>query len=178
MSLLGRLSARIVRVSLRSPCAASAQPLAAAACARHLQPCVRGTSLAAPVAHMSLWKSPMVQEWIEKQADEKPWHWKPRPWGEAPGKHRTSMCSPMFSRRKQKLLLKQAIHAGEIKLEPTVMPDISGVFKGHARERRRPNRQAEIEAKMAEMPALVAAYKAERLERRRAAKRDRYFKSH
>ena len=56
------------------------------------------------------------------------------------------------------------------------MPDTTNIFKGHKRQRDRPARQAEIEAKMKEMPRLIAEYRKARLEKRRAARRDAYFK--
>ena len=78
-------------------------------------------------------------------------------------------------------MVKQAIKAGEIKLEPTRMPDVYakpyGIFKGHMRQRNRPTTQAEIAARMMEMPKLIAEYKAERLAKRRQARKDAYFKA-
>ena len=82
-------------------------------------------------------------------------------------------CSPDCLVRPR---VERAIKAGEIKLEPTVMPDTTNIFKGSKAQRNRPARIAEIEAKMADMPKKIAEYKAARLEKRRAAKRDAYFK--
>ena len=130
-----------------------------------------------PIAHMSLWKSPTVQAWFDEQAKQRPEDFLPRPW-KTPGYKRTSMCSPRLSRRRQSLLIKKAIKAGEIKLEPTRMPDLQAkvIFKGHMRQRNRPTRQAEIAAAMAEMPKMIEEYKAERLARRRQARKDAYFR--
>ena len=130
-----------------------------------------------PIAHMSLWKSPTVQAWFDEQAKKRPEDFLPRPW-KTPGYKRTSMCSPRLSRRRQSLLIKKAIKAGEIKLEPTRMPDLQAkvIFKGHMRQRNRPTRQAEIAAAMAEMPKMIEEYKAERLARRRQARKDAYFR--
>ena len=126
---------------------------------------------------MSLWKSPTVQAWFDEQAKQRPEDFLPRPW-KTPGYKRTSMCSPRLSRRRQSLLIKKAIKAGEIKLEPTRMPDLQAkvIFKGHMRQRNRPTRQAEIAAAMAEMPKMIEEYKAERLARRRQARKDAYFR--
>ena len=58
------------------------------------------------------------------------------------------------------------------------MPDLQAkvIFKGHMRQRNRPTRQAEIAAAMAEMPKMIEEYKAERLARRRQARKDAYFR--
>lgn len=130
-----------------------------------------------PIAHMSLWKSPTVQSWFNEQTEKRPDDFLPRPWA-TPGYKRTSMCSPRLSRRRQSLLIKKAIKANEIKLEPTRMPDLHAkvIFKGHMRQRNRPARQAEIAARMADMPKMIEDYKTERLARRRQARKDAYFK--
>ena len=130
-----------------------------------------------PIAHMSLWQSPTVQSWFNEQAEKRPDDFLPRPWA-TPGYKRTSMCSPRLSRRRQSLLIKKAIKANEIKLEPTRMPDLHAkvIFKGHMRQRNRPTRQAEIAARMADMPKMIEDYKTERLARRRQARKDAYFK--
>ena len=171
--LFARAASRLGAAVLR-PRAAVAPPL------------LRAPALAAPpltmgpIVHMSLWKSPTVQEWVEAQAKERPDDFLPRPWT-TPGYKRTGMCGPRLSRRRQSLMVKQAIKAGEIKLEPTRMPDVYakpyGIFKGHMRQRNRPTTQAEIAARMMEMPKLIAEYKAERLAKRRQARKDAYFKA-
>ena len=130
-----------------------------------------------PIAHMSLWQSPTVQQWFNEQAKEQPDDFLPRPWT-TPGYKRTSMCSPKLSRRRQSLLIKKSIKAGDIKLEPTRMPDLHAkiIFKGHMRQRNRPTRQAEIAARMADMPKMIEDFKTERLARRRQARKDAYFR--
>ena len=140
------------------------------------------------IARMSLWKSPTVNEWIVQQEAGKPQHfkaWKPMQGQLEEHRYhhfgygnfvRRGWVKPKLSRRDQSLLVKRAIKAGEIKLEPTVMPDTTNIFKGSKDQRNRPARLAEIEAKMADMPKKIAEYKAARLEKRRAVKRDAYFK--
>ena len=118
--LFARAASRLGAAVLR-PRAAVAPPL------------LRAPALAAPpltmgpIVHMSLWKSPTVQEWVEAQAKERPDDFLPRPWT-TPGYKRTGMCGPRLSRRRQSLMVKQAIKAGEIKLEPTRMPDSDQPF--------------------------------------------------
>ena len=137
---------------------------------------------------MSLWKSPTVNEWVERQEKERPREFKAwRPTAEElQGERyhlfgygrfvRRGWCKPKLNRREQAMEIKAAIRAGEIKLEPTVMPDTANIFKGSKQQRDRPLRQAQIEAKMASMPKLVEEHRAARREKRRAAKRDAYFK--
>ena len=78
-------------------------------------------------------------------------------------------------RLSQALKVKAAIRAGEILLEPTVMVEPPR-FKGHKRDRSRPARQAQIEQKMKEMPALIEEYRVERRERREKRRQEERFK--
>lgn len=108
---------------------------------------------------MSVLKSPSIQRWLGEKAIEQPTMWRPhRNWE---GKWR----GPELGRREQALRAKEAIRAGEVKLEPTVMVP-PPKFKGHKRVQRAENRRAIVAQKMAEMPQLIAEYRAERLAKR------------
>ena len=107
---------------------------------------------------MPVWKSESVKRWVGEQAIAHPTAW--RPW-QLDGKWR----GPELSRRKQALRVKQAIRRGEVQLEPTVMVP-PPKFKGHKRVQRAENRRAIVAQKMAEMPKLIAEYRAERLAKR------------
>lgn len=109
---------------------------------------------------MAIWKSQSVRDWVGERALEAPTKWRPFKYD---GKWR----GPELSRRKQALQVKEAIREGHITLEPTLMVP-PPKFKGHKRERIRPLALASIAAKMAEMPKLIAEYKQERRERRKA----------
>ena len=108
---------------------------------------------------MSVLKSPSVQRWLGQKAIEQPTMWRPHKNWE--GKWR----GPELGRRKQALQAKEAIRLGDIKLEPTVMVP-PPKFKGHKRVQRAENRRAIVAQKMAEMPKLIAEYRAERLAKR------------
>lgn len=109
--------------------------------------------------HMAVWKSQSVKRWVGEQAIAAPTSWRPYQWE---GKWR----GPLLSRRKQALQIKEAVRRGEIQLEPTVMVP-APKFKGHRRERQRPDALASIAAKMEAMPKLIAEYRQERRERAR-----------
>ena len=82
-----------------------------------------------------------------------PWKWNGR-WN-----------PPQIGRKRQALLVKEAIRRGDIKLEPTVMVP-PPKFKGHKSQAARPIRRAEVAQKMAEMPKMIAEYLRERREKR------------
>ena len=107
---------------------------------------------------MSVWKSNAVKKWVGEQAMAQPTAWRPFRWN---GRWRT----PELSRRQQALRIKEAIRAGDIMLEPTLMVP-PPKFKGHVRERRRPEALESIAAKMAQMPKLIAEYRQTARERR------------
>lgn len=114
----------------------------------------------------SVFKSRAVQQWLGDRAIESPTEWRPWKW-------QGRWQGPQIGRKRQQLLVKEAIRRGEIKLEPTVMVP-RPAFRGHKSERNRPVRRAEVAAKMAEMPKLIAEYLQERREKRakeRAANR-------
>jgi len=107
-------------------------------------------SCAGPAAGMALWRSAAVRAWVEKQPRKL---YQREPWRVG-----GPVMAPRLSRRKQSLNIKNAIRAGEFKLEPTVMSELP-YFKGHMRQRNRPMRLALVAAKMAEMPKLIAEYR-------------------
>ena len=115
--------------------------------------------LVQPSRWMGVLKSPAVQRWVGERAIEHPTAW--RPWRWTNGKWR----GPELSRREQAHRAKEAIRRGEVKLEPTVMVP-PPKFKGHKRVQRAENRRAIVAQKMAEMPKLIAEYRAERLAKR------------
>ena len=98
------------------------------------------------------------QRWLGERAIEAPTMWRPFKWN-------GSWRGPELSRRKQALLVKEAIRRGEIKLEPTVMVPPTK-FKGHQRERQQPITLANVAQKMEEMPRLIAELRAARREKR------------
>mmetsp|Transcript_15024 Transcript_15024/g.49851 ORF Transcript_15024/g.49851 Transcript_15024/m.49851 type:complete len:145 (+) Transcript_15024:2-436(+) len=126
-------------------------------------------SAAGPAAGLALWKSAAVSQWAEKQPGER--HGRPTAVETSDGE----IVTRTPSRRKQALKVKAAIRAGEILLEPTVMVEPPR-FKGHKRDRSRPARQAQIEQKMKEMPALIEEYRVERRERREKRRQEERFK--
>lgn len=109
---------------------------------------------------MAVFSSKSVRSWIGKQAVESPSTW--LRW-KNPETHKWK--SPLLSRRKQALLVKEAIRRGEVQLEPTVMVP-PPKFKGHKREHLAPEARASIAAKMAKMPEMIAAYREQRREKR------------
>uniref|UniRef100_A0A7S3AWK2 MRPL25 domain-containing protein n=1 Tax=Haptolina ericina TaxID=156174 RepID=A0A7S3AWK2_9EUKA len=128
------------------------------------------------VACMSLWKSKAVRDWVDTQNPKK---YKARLNPLASNEYmmrKNKYLSPFLSRRQQAHKIKDAIFAGEIKLEPTVMVP-PPKFKGHKRVDRAAAKKLIIAEKMAQMPAMIAEYR----EARRAAaakkQRDKYFKS-
>ena len=106
--------------------------------------------------------------WLADRAIEAPTSFRPWKWN---GRWR----GPEIGRRKQALLAKEAIRAGEIKLEPTVMVP-PPKFKGHAREHKVGPRLADVAAKMEEMPRLIAEYRAARRDKRLKEKAARRWK--
>ena len=117
---------------------------------------------------MSLLKSPAVKQWRGQKAIEMPTQWQPFYWE---GRWR----KPQLSRRHQQLAAKEAIRAGEIKLEPTVMVP-PPKFKGHKRELNRPVALASIAAKMEQMPKMIAEYRLEQAEKARKRRISNRFK--
>ena len=109
-------------------------------------------------ARTSVFKSPAVQQWLGDRAIDSPVEWRPWKWD---GKWQP----PMIGRKRQQLLVKEAIRRGDIKLEPTVMVP-PPKFKGRKEDHNRPIRRAEVAAKMAEMPKLIAEYMRDRREKR------------
>ena len=106
----------------------------------------------------AVFKSGTVQQWLGDRAIESPTEW--RPW-----KFNGRWRAPQIGRKRQALLVKDAIRRGDIQLEPTVMVP-PPKFKGHHSEKNRPLRRAEVAAKMAEMPKLIAEYLREKREKR------------
>ena len=125
-------------------------------------------ALASFVRRMSLWRSPSIQQWVAAQ-DKRLF----RPWGRDP--ETGGIRFPRLSRRRQMKRIKQAIFQGEIRLEPTVMCELPR-FKGHMHQRKAPERIAEIEAKMADMPRMVEEYRQERREARAKLRAEKRWK--
>ena len=72
------------------------------------------------------------------------------------------------------MLVKEAIRAGEIPLEPTIMPP-PPKFKGRKIYQNVAARRAEVAEKMMQMPEMIAEYRRERYERRqKQRKADRW----
>jgi hypothetical protein len=120
------------------------------------------TPLLTLLVRTAVFKSRAVQQWLGDRAIEAPTEW--RPW-----RYGNRWQAPQIGRKRQALLVKEAIRRGDIKLEPTVMVP-PPKFKGHRREHDRPLRRAEVATKMAEMPKLIAAYVHERREKLAKAK--------
>ena len=126
-----------------------------------------GAPGAALARAMSVLKSQSVKAFIDARGREEPTKW--RPYKELDGPWR----GPQMKARERALVVKEAIKAGEVKLEPTRLPPPPH-FKGHKRERERPIALESIAAKMADMPRMIAEYRQARRERRekwRAANR-------
>lgn len=127
------------------------------------------SALAQPPAQargLALRASAAVNEWVSTQ-NPKLYQRRPHP------KRKGQVLSPLMTRRQQAKPIKRAIAMGEIALEPTVMPPPTRM-KGHFRQRNKPFRQAEIEAKMREMPKMIEEYRktmADLREARRMARR-------
>ena len=116
---------------------------------------------------MGVLKSNAVKVWLGERAIEAPTMW--RPW-----KYHGKWQAPELSLRKQSLMAKQAIRQGDIKLEPVLMPP-PPTFKGHKREKVWPIRRADVAARMAEMPQLIAEYRqARRIKRAKAREANRF----
>ena len=134
----------------------------AAACTRRLFGGLLARPAASPlrtlVARMSVLKSQAVRQWIGDRAIESPTEWRPWKW-------QGRWQGPQIGRKRQQLLVKEAIRRGDIMLEPTVMVP-PPKFRGHKSERNRPIRRAEVAAKMQEMPKLIAEYLRERRNKR------------
>ena len=119
--------------------------------------------LASPLvvfARPSVFKSQAVKQWLGDRAIESPTEWRPWKWGP-----HGRWVAPQIGRKRQQLLVKEAIRRGDIKLEPTVMVP-PPKFKGRKEDHNRPIRRAEVAAKMAEMPKLIAEYLRDRREKR------------
>lgn len=122
--------------------------------------------LVGAVAAMSLWKSDRVREWVSVQKKEQ----------FAPQKQESGRWwGPQLSRRKQARRVKDALLAGELTLEPTVMVP-PPKFKGHKRERTAPVRAANIEQKMKDMPAMIAEHREKMRAARVKLRREMAFK--
>ena len=109
-------------------------------------------------ARTAVFKSQAVQRWLGDRAIESPTEWRPWKWN-------GRWNPPQIGRKRQALLVKEAIRRGDIKLEPTVMVP-PPKFKGHKSQAARPIRRAEVAQKMAEMPKMIAEYLRERREKR------------
>ena len=126
---------------------------------------------------MSLWKSPAVKEWVAAQEPEL-YQRRTTRVDKKSGEQipiRGRKTKPKLSKRQQATHLKAAIFGGEVQLEPTVMP-FEPRFKGNKRRRNAPQRQAEIELKMADMPRLIAEYRQERREFKDKMRKEKRFK--
>lgn len=117
---------------------------------------------------MSVLKSGSVKRWLAERAIENPTKFVPWKWN---GKWR----GPELGRRKQALMAKEAIRAGEIKLEPTLMVPPTK-FKGHKRQHNAVLRRELVAQKMMEMPKLIAEFRAARREKRMKIKESNRWK--
>lgn len=127
--------------------------------------------LASPLvvfARPSVFKSEAVQRWLGDRAIESPTEWRPWQWN---GRWQ----APQIGRKRQQLLAKEAIRRGDIKLEPTIMVP-PPKFRGTKREKAAPLRKAEVAAKMAEMPKLIAEYLRDQRDKRGKQKADNRWK--
>ena len=121
-----------------------------------------GSPLLSLFVRTSVFKSHAVQQWLGDRAIESPTEWRPWKWN---GRWQ----GPQIGRKRQALLVKEAIRRGEIKLEPTVMVP-PPKFRGHRSEHNRPVRRAEVAKKMTEMPLRIAEYVRDRRDRREKEK--------
>ncbi|KAL1529863.1 hypothetical protein AB1Y20_000794 [Prymnesium parvum] len=134
--------------------------------------------LLGPVAAMSIFKSHAVKEWVAKQPDSGGTSsggisWKYWSAGRSPtGK----WIGPRLDAKTRARIIKRAISQGEIFLEPTVMVPPPH-FKGKGRHRRAEERRVEIKEKLAMMPQMVREHKQALREKRRALRKDSFFKN-